>query len=207
MSHTTLLHRPNIFSPLYQNTSTCNSYFPHYCQRCTSNKYAPQMSYLYHIYKLVCMQISDNYISKYASYELTTIDNMIRNTSIHTFHIIGIYPWTNIPTRLHIYFPVHCYCGLYVEPTLLPISVKNNNLQLLWPCYCHICSKKYASQMPNTCHMPKILDVNQWKKCGNKYATDELVGTNNVTRTAVRRCLTIMLDDGTRCHCHCSPTA
>ena len=39
--------------------------------------------------------------------------------------------------------------------------------------------------MPNLCHLPKLLDMHQWWKYANIYATYELTGINNVTRSPV----------------------
>ena len=71
-----------------------------------------------HIYILVNVQISGNYISINASYELTQINNVTRNTGIHTFCIIGICPWKDMPTKWYIYVPLHCISGLQIDPTL-----------------------------------------------------------------------------------------
>ena len=40
-----------------------------------------------HIYQLDLVQISDNYVSIYASFDLTTNNSVTRITGIHTFHI------------------------------------------------------------------------------------------------------------------------
>ena len=76
------------------------------------------MPHVSHLCQLINVQIWDNYVSIYASYEPNTINNVTRNTDIHTFHIIGICPWTNLPVTLHIYVPHHYYCGLHRDPTL-----------------------------------------------------------------------------------------
>ena len=34
-------------------------------------------------------------------------------------------PWTNIPTTLHIYVPLHLHCNLHIDPTLLQTSIKS----------------------------------------------------------------------------------
>ena len=67
------------------------------------------------------MHISDNYVSTYTYYELTAINNATRNTAVHTFHRIGICPWTHMPATLHIYVPVYQNCTLHVYPTVLHI--------------------------------------------------------------------------------------
>ena len=62
------------------------------------------------------VQISDNYVSIYTSHEFTTINNVNRSTGIHTFHITGICPWTNMPATLYIYVPLHFKCSLKYRP-------------------------------------------------------------------------------------------
>ena len=37
--------------------------------------------------------------------ELMAINNMTSITGIHIFHIIGIYPWTDMPATLHVFAP------------------------------------------------------------------------------------------------------
>ena len=44
-----------------------------------------------------------------------------------------------------------------------------------------------------SCHMAKLLDVHQWGKYANKHAKYELVSINDVTRSAVCRCQTMMM--------------
>ena len=70
------------------------------------------------------MQIRDNYINIHASYEINEIKRVTRSTCIYTFNIIGICPWPNMPTTLHIYVPLHFLCTLFIDPTLLHQSVK-----------------------------------------------------------------------------------
>ena len=83
-----------------------------------------------HIWKFH-VQIWCNYFSIYATFELTAINNVTRNTGIHTLQIIGICPWTNMPTILHMYIPLYCYLSLHVDPTSSHTSQKNSKLQLL----------------------------------------------------------------------------
>ena len=50
------------------------------------------------------------------------------------------------------------------------------------PYYCKICAtNKYAPQVPYMCQIPKVLDVPQWGKYTNIYATNELPGINPCT--------------------------
>ena len=69
-----------------------NSYLPYYCHICASNKYAPKMLHISHIWKLVHMHIGINYVSIYVSYELTAINSMTTCTGIHSLHITMICP-------------------------------------------------------------------------------------------------------------------
>ena len=57
-------------------------------------KYVPEtnMPLTCHIWKLVNVQIPNNYVSIYTSYELNAINSVPRSTAKHTFHIIGICP-------------------------------------------------------------------------------------------------------------------
>ena len=67
------LHEHIDLALIYPNTVNCNSYFTHYCHICARNKYAPQLTNICHIYQLLCMQMGDNNVSIYASYEITAI--------------------------------------------------------------------------------------------------------------------------------------
>ena len=49
----------------------------------------------------------DNYVSIYTSYEPTAINSVTKCTGIHTFHIIEICPWANMPATIHIFVPLH----------------------------------------------------------------------------------------------------
>ena len=101
--------------------TNCNCYFT---WNCVSNKHAPQMPQVCHIWRLVHVQIWGEYVLTCTSYQFTGINNIPRSTSLGTLHIIGIFPWKNIPTTLYMYVPLHCYCSLHIEPILLHISAK-----------------------------------------------------------------------------------
>ena len=92
------------------------------------------------------MQIWDNYVSIYASHELNAINNVTRSTIIHTLHIIGICPWINRHVTLYIYVPLHCYCILHKNPTLLHISVIEQQIATL--IYPSIAIYVLATNMP-----------------------------------------------------------
>ena len=59
-----------------------------YSHTYASNKHAPQMAHM----PLLHVWTWDNYISKYTSYELTTMDNVTASTGKHALHIAGICP-------------------------------------------------------------------------------------------------------------------
>ena len=58
-----------------------------------------------HIYKLVHVQILGKYFPTCASYKLTGINSVTKNTTIYTLNITRIYPRTNMATTLHMF---HC---------------------------------------------------------------------------------------------------
>ena len=73
-------------------------------------QYVPEtnMPYQHHIGQLLHVQISNNYVSVYTSYELTASNIVTSSITIPTFHIIGIflnkYSW-------HITCLCHCTTG------------------------------------------------------------------------------------------------
>ena len=52
--------------------------------------------------QLVHVHICDNYVSIYASYEVTAINSMTRGTGIQTFHITDICHYEIYPPIVHI---------------------------------------------------------------------------------------------------------
>ena len=92
---------------------------PYMCQQV----FPSNAKYMPHI-KSVHVHMQDNYNSIYTSYKLTAISNMARNTCIHTVHIIGICPGTNMPATLHMSVPLHVYYTVHKDPILLHILVK-----------------------------------------------------------------------------------
>ena len=145
--------RPNIFVYIYQNTTICNRYLTNYCQICAINKYDPQIP---HIYQLLHVKISDNYVSIYTSQTKT------------------IYPQTLVYLHftLKAYAPPQiCLSHCNVHPTAIMYSTcrpqitaqrsKNKNkLQLHLPCYNHICASNIcATQMPYIWYICQLLHV------------------------------------------------
>ena len=106
---------------------------------CTSNG-----TYMQHISNN-WLQIWDNYVSICTSYGLTAINNVIKGTGIHTFHITDIYP-----EKICL-----SHCTYVTHPS------KINKLQHLFTILLQIyASNKYALKMPKICNM--LLDMHLW---------------------------------------------
>ena len=102
----------------------CHSSLPYIPHVTLLNKYDPQMSYLYQKWPLIPVQIWNNYISIFTSYQPLAFDIVITDTGIHTLHFIGICPWWNRSATVHIYVPLHDQCSLHMDLTLLHIYGK-----------------------------------------------------------------------------------
>ena len=113
-----------------------------------------------HISKAV--YVHDISVWVYVSYELTAISKMTRSTGVHTFHIIGICPWTNISPTLHIHVPLLSYHSLHIDPTLSHTQVKNQQAKPLFTIIAICTSNKYSQQMSHICHMCKSPYVHHW---------------------------------------------
>ena len=93
-----------------------------------------------------------NYANIYVSYKVNgKCNHHIYTLQTAVCHNV-IFSWTDVATTLHIYYILHCYCVLHVDPTLLHISLRNSKLQhlfhilLLYMCQqqiCHICKLVY----------------------------------------------------------------
>ena len=113
-----------------------------------------------HICQILHVHILDYYITTYTSYELGAFNNVIRSTGIHTFHITGKSPWTNMPGTLHKYLPLHFYCSLHIGSTLLHITTYtsyelgafNNVIRSTGIHTFHITGKSPWTNMPGTLH-------------------------------------------------------
>ena len=53
--------------------------------------------------------------------------------SLYTYLTYG--PCMSITATLYMYFPLHVYCSLHIDPTLFHISVENRSMGpvLIWP--------------------------------------------------------------------------
>ena len=90
------------------------------------------------------MKIWGNYLSIYTSYELTTVDNVTRNTGILTFHITGTFPWTNMP-------PTACLLHSIYRPNSTAHSSNiSTKCSLNFPYHCHICARNKYPLKYNT---------------------------------------------------------
>ena len=94
-------------------------------------------------------------MSIYTSYELTIMSSVTRITGIHTIHITGIYPLTNIPPILHTHVPLHCTCGVHIKPTLVHTQLKARQCSYYLSCYCHIYAINNCA--PKIPHVPHVL--------------------------------------------------
>ena len=113
--------------------------------------------HIWHICQLLDAHISDNYVSIYASYELTAITNVTRSTCIYIFSITSICPWTNMPSTLHKYGPLHFYYSLHIQPTMLHISIENQYMAT----FLYHTTAKYVTliYMPLKCQIHAICQI------------------------------------------------
>ena len=118
-------YRPKIIVHIHQNITNCHRYFIQYCQICSRNKCATQMPHICQIPQLLHVQVSDNYANTYTSYKLNAIKTVTSGTAIYVFHTIGIWPWTNIPTTLHIYYPTTFILNTTYRPHITLHVTKN----------------------------------------------------------------------------------
>ena len=90
------------------------------------------------------------------SYELTAINNVTRSTGTCTFHIIGIWPWTNVPAILHMF----AYCTatvIYIYTPYYSINrYRTTNCNLYLACYCNICISIICISPSNVKYMSHV---------------------------------------------------
>ena len=120
-----------------------------------------------HTWQLVHVHIWDNYI--YIIWNHCN-PNVTRNTGVHIFHIIGIYPWTNMSFTSHM-----CPAALLLWSTYrLHITGHTS--------YIHICaSNKYAPQMSYLYHICQLLFVQIGDYYVSIYSSCKLNKINNMT--------------------------
>ena len=94
----------------------CTKYSSSYSEELYHRRHKQQPCSLFPV------QIWNIYVTIYISYELSVSNNVTTTTGIQTFHIIGIW---HIVITLYIHLPVHCYCSLCKDPTLVHIYIQN----------------------------------------------------------------------------------
>ena len=129
------------------------------------------------------MPISGNYVSIYSSYQ-THQNQKCDHKHWYTFHIIGIYHWTNMPIISHKYTSLAYQCSLHVGPHITAHKGKTN-CNSYFPCYNHICANnKYASWIVHISHICQLLHVYIWDYYISIYTSYVLTAINNVTRSS-----------------------
>ena len=83
----------------------------------------------------------------------------------------------------------HCtYTVVYIQTPHYCTWASKINCNFSLPNDCEICANnKYAPQMPQIWHMPKLLNMDLCGKYDNMYATYEVTPTNDVARIAVQK--------------------
>ena len=90
-----------------------------------------------------------------------------------------------MPVTLHMYVPMHYYCGPHTDPTLLDIQVQKKKQSIISTSniFAKCARKKYAPQMPYICHTCKLVHVQIQDNYISIYALHELKAINSVTRS------------------------
>ena len=147
--HALYAYRTNIFVYIYQNTPSWNMCFTHCChvwqQICSSNA-----TYMPDEYISSCADVRQlcQYICLISAHCNEQIDHMY--WYIYTSHC-----W-NMPLNKYVIHsrsvPLHHYCSLHMNHTILYMQVKNKNYNFYLPCYIHVsASNKYVLHMPYIC--------------------------------------------------------
>ena len=92
-THTIAKYLPESNMPIKCTTTVVYIQTPYNCKyKCKKSATGTThtMSHMSYMYKLVHVQISDKYVSKYTSCYLTAINNVTRSTATHSFHILSI---------------------------------------------------------------------------------------------------------------------
>ena len=106
-------------------------------------------------------------------------------TWLYIHFILLAYPSTNMPATSHMYVPLHKYCSLHVDPTLLYTLVKNiNKLTFI---YHNMAMYVLATNMHLKCHRyaqyANYINF-MWEKYFSIYTSNELSVINNVMRSS-----------------------
>ena len=109
-----------------------------------------------HMFKLVHVQIWDNYVSIYTSYEHTAINSVSMSTTIKIPFTLLAYAHEHICLQ---HLTCMCYCTnatvyMWTSHYCTYKSKTTINCSFYLSCYNQICAKnKYAPQISDICHM------------------------------------------------------
>ena len=161
------IYSPNIAT--YTSFTKCNPRFTMHCHIYANSKCAHQMPNIWCIHKLVHFP---------RRRQLCPYICLVWNS----FQTTGLWPWTNIPPKLHIYDQLHCCYSLHINPTLLHISGQKMKLlfTMLLP---YICQQQICHS--NATYTPHV-QITWQDSMGtytNTYAMCELTDTDLMTRS------------------------
>ena len=140
------------------------------------DNHVAQMPHICPICKLAHMQLSHNYVSIHTSQELTAINSAIMCSTIQKIHIVGMFPWRTMSATSHLYVPLHLYCSVLADPTLLHIQLKTaTNCNFHLPCYDYV-----PIDMLIKYHTCQVLHVHIWYNYAHIYTLYELDANNNM---------------------------
>ena len=109
------------------------------------------------VWQLFYVQISDNYVSIYTSYELTAINNVTESRYAYSFHYWHTPLNKYVSHTANIHPSALLLWSRYRSHITAYIHQMSMNCNLYLPYYCKICARnKYTPQKPNICHMPKF---------------------------------------------------
>ena len=166
-----LQSQTNITLHIRTKTTNSNFYLPFYIHICASNKYAPQISHKHHIWQLLHVQIWGNYAHIYTSY-IKQLCPYIYLIWTHCNQFCDQDRWytciwhywhmslKRMPTIFHIYAPLHFFCSLHIDCTLLHTSIKNKEpAKFIYQRIAKYVPPIKCPSNPYICHMLKVLVV------------------------------------------------
>ena len=162
----------------------------------------------------------DSYVSIYTLHELTAVKNITTSTCIHTFHIIGICPWTHMPAIWHmkshcttnvVYMQTHitahisqkkmkCNFIYYAKTLYVPVSLKSyiyatyaNYFMCTWDNYVSIYTSYELTAMKNVIGNKYTCILHYWYIPLNKYVchTAYICPTDCLLQYMYRPCISV----------------
>ena len=162
-----------------QNTTTYNTYFTSYVHVYTRNKCITQnATYISHVQISPCTDMGKLCQYIYASYELTTINNVTRNIDIN-FTLLAYAP-DQICLPHCIYMSYHTTNVAYMSSQYHCICKFKRNFDLDLLCYYHICA---TTNMFLKCHIWKLVHVQMAGNHVSIYTSCEVTVIISVTRS------------------------